>query len=746
MNLLSEIDRKLEALAAEMLAGEGSTQLDIQGAYTADFTVAGTWKEPQVNFKFEGNDWKWHPQKAFPAIVKPLGLVMEELQVIPVEQVLVQGGYEDGTIKVEPARVRIGDTVLAFAGNLSPQESEQNSEFIVENLSLDLVRYFVEIPLDIAGNINAKGNLGGSLVNPQVKGEFAFVEGAVNAKAIDEAIAGNFSYADSRLEFRTTSPESIQVYASVPYPVQPEVNDRVKVDIKLGTEAIALLGDFTQGQLQWIDGEGEVTLNGSGRLDLNEQVRLSDVAVGGKINLSEAALKSAAFPEVLKVSGQIALNNQLLKVEQLEGTIANKKLSVTGILPLFQPLGQSHSSNPLTIAIEQGEMELEGLYKGGIDGKVVITGAAIAPAIGGEIRLQNGRAFLPEEKATNVEEVSAAFYKWSGLVAGKTGAAVVPRLNNFRVVLDGLGIEQEALLFSNLFKFSFAGALTLNGALDNLDNLQPEGTIRLERGEIDLGTTQLFLAHRYDNRIDFVPQRGLFNPNLDIQLKTFLFDVSLVSVNRNEVRDDIVKSGRAKTIELTVTIDGKVNDLLPSLGKEVSEVCQIRADNTSPISEQAGFSPAEFQQLATCIDASVFESAIEDKSELELLQQLLFMPIVEIDSSPTLSLSEIIALFGKQLASQFESKFPFLVESLQEQNQEQLLEFGVTQVLIGPLLQRFGFEANEAVNSVVEKFGLKNFRVFPIVEAIYQVDGESFVGISYDYNFNEVKVRYEIEF
>ncbi|MGK7872710.1 MAG: translocation/assembly module TamB domain-containing protein [Xenococcaceae cyanobacterium] len=756
VNLLWEIDQQIRAIAAKMKAGGLPTQIDIRGAYTADITLAGTLKEPQVNFKLQGSNWEWRPQPAFPALVEPLGLVMEEIQVIPVNQVLVQGNLEGGAIEMEPVRIELGKTVLSFAGNLSKEQD--SASFEVENLSLDLVRNFVSIPFDMAGEINLKGSLDGSLSNPQVQGEIAFVDGAVFGRVLDETIVGNFSYSDARFKFRTTEPESIQVQASVPYPIQPEVNDRLEVDVKLGTEAIALVGLFTQGQVEWVDGEGEVTLNASGRLDfvpsqsLGKRMKLDDLAVRGEVTLSDATLKSAAFPDELNVTGKIALNNKRLKVEKLEGSFVEgtedsrryildieqdnngnatpARLSVTGVLPLWRPLSKDDpdSSNPLTVAIEQGEIDLEELYQGQIDGKVVVTGAAILPVIGGKIRLQKGRVFVPKQDS-GAQKASPAFERWVGAGVGKTDVPIVPRLKDFQVVLEQLEVKQ-----SPWYKFRLGGDLTLNGVLDNLENLQPKGTIWLQHGEVDLVTTQFFVARRYENRIDFVPEQGLLNPNLNIQLKTFLFNVSLKSIDANEIPDDIVKSGRAKSIEITVTIEGRVNQLLPSLGKKASDVCQIRPDDISPIPENASVSLEELQQLTSCVQISAFEN----ESEL----QLLFTPIVTLESSPPLSHNEIIALFGKQLGSQFAS----LAEELQQRNEAQLLEFGFTQLLLGPLLRGVLFEVNEAGNSMAQKIGLKNFRFFPVVETVYEVDNKSFVSISYDYNFNEFSVRYQMRF
>ena len=747
LNLLWRIEKQIRELAARRQAGGVPTELDIRGAYTGEITLAGTLNAPEVNFKVQGSNWQWHPQSAFPAIVKPLGLVKEEPQVISVERVLAQGSIEGGAIKLEPLRVELGETVLAVTGKLSAEQ--ESASFAVENLSLDTVSNFVQLPVDIGGKIDVKGSLGGSLANLQVKGEIAFTDGAVNGRSLDENILGSFSYADSRLEFRTTSPESLQVYASVPYPTEPDGDNQLKVDVKLGTEAIAWVNLLTQGQVEWIDGEGEVTLNASGRLDLSEQMLLRDLAVRGEIALFDATLKSAAFPEPLNVNGQIALNNQLLKVEQLEGKFADSKLSLTGVLPIFQPLSPSDpdSSNPLTVVIEQGQIGLEGLYQGEMDGQVVVKGAVLSPVIGGEVRLANGRVFVPKGGSRDAVASPTLADRWTGTVNRKDNAAAVPKLDNFRVVLEGLKVAQDPL-----YKFRFGGALTLNGPLDNLNKVQPEGTIQLERGQVTYaigseklttGTqlltpdTEFVLNRRHRNEIVFKPKQGLLNPDLDIQMRTLVSELPRNKRERlesqaNEIPDDPLN--RVQRIDILLSIKGQVSQLLPSLGSQASQACQIRSDTSQPIPEKRGFSSEELQKLATCLQAAVFEGeASEDGSDFQLPTP----SVVKLTSNPKRSESEIIRLLGERIF--------VLAETLQNSSEGQLLNSGVIQLFVPALAQSLLYDVENAVSNAL---GLADFRFFPIVEMTSKVGDESFVKLSYDYNpdFNEFKVRYEVRF
>ncbi|XTZ11175.1 MAG: hypothetical protein ACQZ3N_04895, partial [cyanobacterium endosymbiont of Rhopalodia yunnanensis] len=76
----------------------------------------------------------------------------------------------------------------------------------------------------------------------------------------------------------------------------------------------------------------------------------------------------------LTISGEINLDDQAIKISQLEGTFAQSNLIIAGVLPLFE--SQPQVENPLTIAIEKGTIDLEGLYSGGIEGSIFVTGNA----------------------------------------------------------------------------------------------------------------------------------------------------------------------------------------------------------------------------------------------------------------------------------------------------------------------------------------------------------------------------------
>ncbi|MCZ8103658.1 MAG: hypothetical protein O9972_37905, partial [Burkholderiales bacterium] len=136
----------------------------------------------------------------------------------------------------------------------------------------------------------------------------------------------------------------------------------------------------------------------------------------------------------------------------------------------------------------------------------------------------------------------------------------------------------------------------------------------------------------------------------------------------NEIPDDSLN--RIQRIDVTLSVEGELNRLLPNLGGNINEVCQIRPDSP-PFPLEENYTNAELQKAANCLQAVAFASG-EDEG-------LLNTPLVKLTSTPPRSQGEIVRLLGEQLLSVF--------NGLQGKNTEQLIQFGVVQLAI-PLSPR----------------------------------------------------------
>ena len=763
INILSQIDQQIRILAIEKRAGRGRREVDLVGAYTAEVTLAGTWKQPQIEFNLQGSKWRWRTQAAFPSIVQSLGFVVEDTRLIPVHQVLIQGSLQQGVLTLEPMQIEVANSTLYMAGNFSPQNN--SAQLSLKNISLDTISDdIVKLPLEIAGRLDLEVNLEGSLTQPQINAEVAWIDGAINGGSLQDKIVANVNYSNSRLEVNTTYPDSLQIYASLPYPTEPGIGDRFDVQLELtnkivnpqqdknSTQSLTLVQEFlaglTQGEILWVSGEGKIALQATGSLDVSQEVKVSDFLVIGEAIFKDARFKNSNIAKELNLTGKITLDNQRLEAEQLQGSFAETNLLLTGVLPVWKPLNPNapDSSNPLKLTINQGQMNLPELYKGNIDTQMTVTGTLLAPVIEGKVLLYEGQAFLPKQGDLR-KQLTPALQGWINAVQRNVvtsyGNIISPKLENFQLVLGerfvlrnySTGLLGLSGIFSlNLatpVKFSLSGDIILNGFIDNLENLQPQGTIRLKSGSVNIIAAKVFMARRYDNRIDFTPEAGLFNPELDIQLKTYLFNIGIIPTIGNEIPDEISRSNRVKSIELTIDVKARVEELLSQLSQTIAEVCQTRSAQSKPIPQTESFSPAELQQLSSCIELG----ASTDLGNSTQLEALLRSSGITIASSPNLTQNEIIGLLGPQNQD--------TIEALQQQNSAQLFSSGLTQLLLAPFLEDIIFQMNEGANYAGSKIGLSDVRLYPVIETVPQVSKNSWLRFSYDYIYNETKIIYE---
>jgi hypothetical protein len=718
IRLLQVIERQIQAIAAERQEGEMPTELDIRGGYTGEVLLAGTITTPEINFDVQGSDWQWQPQRVFANIVEPLGFITEQIQAIPIDQLVVRGTFEDGIVDLETTTAQVGEALLSLEGKLSPQQ--QDASFQVTNLSLDRIDNFVNIAVDVAGTIDTSGTIKGSLTQPQIEGDIILANSAFSGRALLDTIAGNFNYANEQLQFHTTAPESIQIEASIPFPIETETNDVFSVNARLGTQALALLGAFTQENLVWLGGEGEAQLQARGRIDLARDFILHDLTANGELTVQDAAVQISALGESLNVSGRAFFKNRLLNVDTLTGTFANSGLTVTGNLPLLQPV--ANLENPLTVNIPQGEeIDLDGLYAGGINGEVIVTGSALNPVVGGRVNLVDGNAFIPEG-----EDEQATPNRLNGQ-AQATPPPILARLNNLRVNLENFRVQQQPL-----YNIALEGDLIFNGTYETLATIEPKGTLLLTRADVNLLNSIFLLARDRENTIVFTPQAGLFDPYLDLQLVNEVSNIRnprLLESGVNEVPDPFSQGGQTEVVRIFLIVDGQAGELLPGLGQPVPATCGINRE-TPIIEDTVEYTPDELNRLEKCMDIALIDNHRD--------RQILTSPAVQLTSIPALSQSEIVSLLGEG--------FLDLAEQLQNSNAEELIEFAVTQLFFTPRARNLLYGVENTVVNAGRKIGLDYLRVYPFVEGLRELDRNSSIRATYDYNFGEFKVQYQRRF
>ncbi|XTZ11176.1 MAG: translocation/assembly module TamB domain-containing protein, partial [cyanobacterium endosymbiont of Rhopalodia yunnanensis] len=341
-----------------------------------------------------------------------------------------------------------------------------------------------------------------------------------------------------------------------------------------------------------------------------------------------------------------------------------------------------------------------------------------------------GQVFIPEttEIATGLPNVALTQSSRTHrqVVFSQENVLFIPKLQDFRVIIQNLSVQTLPL-----FQFQFEGDLIVNGSLNNLTTLKPQGNITLNRGLINFLETRFFLERRNLNQIIFYPDKGLLNPDLDLQLRTIVSEVPETSKNfraadTTEIPDDSLN--KVQRIDINLALKGSLNQLIPSFDKDKSESCLIKNLSQS-IRIETTWSEEELTLLENCL------TLLAEQSQGNLDEQLLSNPVINLTSSPPQSQGQIVRLLGKQLF--------VLAESLQGQSTEQLVQFGIVQLALSMVFQTLIYDMESTISETIRS---TDFRVVPFLETIYEVEDKGFIKFSYDYGLNEFRVRYEKQF
>lgn len=739
VNQLWKNDQEIRKNAIGRKTNKSPQELDIKGELNGEISVSGTLKSPEITFQFEGENWKWISKPPTPSIINPLGFVLESSPVIYIDKLVIKGKMKDGITNIYPL-IELSDSLIKADLNLTYKNNQfdlQPSTFSINDLTLDTVRSLIVVPGDINGSLTLKGNLTGSLIKPEINGVFFLKKGVINARLLEQDFQGNFAYSDAQLKLQIDKPNFIQAYAHFPLPIKTDNDNRFKINAQLKTKAFSLLEILTQEQVSLVDGKGRIDLNLSGKITIDDELKFNfDLNNKSIFSFNNINFKSNLLPNFLNLNGQIILQNSLIKADKLIGKIGETTIKVEGILPLFNlPAKDIKNAITLNVAITKDKINPYGLYQGIANALIVIKGSIINPIIEGEIKLSKGKFVVPNYLSEKLK--NKILEKWIRMIIYPKEVVIFPKFNNFRVLIEEVSIEQKNI--SPKFIFNISGNLGLSGQLAKLSlpellTLKPSGKVYINSGKIDIPVTRIFIPRQSNNVITFLPQEGLLNPYIDLKLKLYILNIALRTINVNEIADDIVQSGRSQSVEITLGIKGDANQLLPDLGTKLEKVCQLRADDYLPIPKTSAIDSNKLRQLVKCIMVNNLGN--------NSIQDLLQSPIVSFSSSPRLSSSELLTLFGTQ--------FPNSVEQLQQQSSAQLVEAGLPQVavVLFPFLQDWLFELNEATNQVGKEWGLGNLRLYPVLETVYELKDKdnSLIRFSYDYSFNEVIIRYENKF
>lgn len=238
--------------------------------------------------------------------------------------------------------------------------------------------------------------------------------------------------------------------------------------------------------------------------------------------------------------------------------------------PLFpQPLTPDR---PLTANLENANLVLPNLYKGGVNGQVIVGGSVLGegPKISGGITLANGQVLLANEGTDSSADLAA---NPSATLAAATAASspntsgITPEFRDLQLTLG----NSIRVVKGNLLNFVADGTLLINGPFSGL---QPNGTINIKSGRVNLYTT-VFQLNGRNNTARFTPDMGLQNPFLNVSLLALvpLVDspgpVESTPFLSAEVADTtnngFSTSGSLRTLRVSADVNGPANAIFDHL-------------------------------------------------------------------------------------------------------------------------------------------------------------------------------------
>jgi translocation and assembly module TamB len=545
---LAEVKKLSEQAEARRQQAAIPSLQELQGYFNAEITASGSLRKGvTAKFDVRGQNWQWRNYMA--------------------DQVIASGSFENGVLTLLPVRLEANDAVITFSGQVLG--TEQSGQFRMINVPIAALKDFAVASvggqaaqsldaLAIDGKLNATATISGRFDNPQVLGDINLADGLLNGTSVQSA-QGSFQYGDARLDFGSniliTGNEPIRLSGSLPYrlpfaTVTPKSGE-IALDVNIRNEGLTLL-NLLNNQVAWQGGQGEVQLKVRGDV-LRPQA-------DGFARIEKATLSARALPEPLtNVNGLVRFEtDRLTIVEKIEGQFSKGQVSAVGVLPIVAPFieGDRDFGKNVTVGLDNLNLNLKGLYRGAVNGRVEVLGTALTPQLTGVIRVSDGEVLLAQANQGG-----------DGASTGTGDAASTASPVEFRDLRIELG-DRLRVTSAPILNFIAVGDLTLNGTLNEL---RPKGVIRLTAGQVNLFTTQFTIDRAYPQFAEFVPGQGL-DPNLNVRLIASVPETTGGGLPTSGLSSEIAESaipaisfGGLQTVRVQAQVDGPASQIFDNL-------------------------------------------------------------------------------------------------------------------------------------------------------------------------------------
>ncbi len=556
--------------------------LDLRGRFRSDISFDAVLNgEINGTIDLTAQNVEWRP---FPSYAEETGrgrnlnLAVNDNRTFLFDEVKIVADLDKGVLNLKPVQATLGEAVISIQGVVGGPNND--FKLTVAKLPIDQLRKFYSPPIALDGKLNAQLSVSKPLNNPDATGTISLVEGTLRNTPINSAELG-FGYENGNINFGgavvvANNPNPLEFKGDIPLPIpflaiQPKSTE-AQLNLKVEDDGLALINLFTD-QVSWVGGKGKV--------DLNVRASLFPLAasVNGDITLNNVELASRAFPEksgktgaketLTGINGRVKFENDRLRVtgidarEEFVGQFSQGKVIAKGVLPLLGGFGEQDPDvgKGLDVTLQNIALTFKGLYQGGVDGDISVKGSAIAPRVGGEVRLSNGRVLL----ADTLPGADAAGDLGGEVASGDTGF----QFSNLKITLG----NNLRIVKAPIINFVARGDLLVNGGdLNRLSLGAPEGsTIELLSGQVNLFTTQFVLARGYRHRAVFRPELGP-DPILDVRLISSVPEVSRSRVATNTLASEVndgplfaTNLGSLQTVRIQAKVSGVASQLFQNL-------------------------------------------------------------------------------------------------------------------------------------------------------------------------------------
>jgi translocation and assembly module TamB len=507
-----------------------------------------------------------------------------QLERYNLDQIQAKGNWRNGKLHLDPLIASIQSSQLLLAGDFGV--GNQNAQVNIQNVPTEWLTSLVEIPVDIDGKVNLIAQIGGDRDNLSINGNVTLDNAQLNQTKL-KSVGGNFDYRDGRLNFESnatfaqsplvTQSDLINLSGSIPYQLpfclKPPANQDLRVDLNLQNQGLQMLDVFSKKQLHWIDGQGKIDLNIRGKMKPSGGI--ASLTASGTATIAKGRIQSLAIPEPLReIDGEIVFDFDRVDVKKLSGKLERGQITISGIIPISDSFSID-PANRLNILMQRLAVNVKEKYNGDVDGNLKIEGTALTPILTGDIKLSNGQVSLPEAPNTTSTVL--------GLKPAVTEEVIVNSLplRNFHLTLgDNIQITRSPLL-----NFFATGKLDLDGTIDSP---RPFGQVQLQKGAINLFTTQFRLAGGYPQTADFFPTLGT-EPVLNLRLYAKTLESAAGPLSqRNSIARTVTGSEINETADFYSTSLGSVQTVqvearIAGLASQVTQ--RLELTSTPPRSQ-----------------------------------------------------------------------------------------------------------------------------------------------------------------